>query len=70
MTATPAVAVRAVRTRRFYVGMALAFALTVFIGFSRSYFLKLHYDTPALSVLLHIHADSQKRPGRLSLASF
>lgn len=56
MTATPAVAVPGVRTRRFYVAMALAFALTVFVGFSRSYFLKLHYGTPALSVLLHIHA--------------
>jgi hypothetical protein len=56
MTATPAVAVRAVRTRRFYVGMALAFVLTVFAGFSRSYFLKLHYGSPALSLLLHIHA--------------
>ena len=55
MTATPAVAVRSRRTRRFYVAMALAFALTVFAGFSRSYFLKLHYGTPALSVLLHIH---------------
>jgi hypothetical protein len=55
MTATPAVAVRARRPRRFYVAMALAFALTVFVGFSRSYFLKLHYGTPALSLLLHIH---------------
>jgi hypothetical protein len=35
--------------------MALAFVLTVFAGFSRTYFLKLHYGTPALSVLLHIH---------------
>jgi hypothetical protein len=55
MTVAPAVAVRSRRTRRFYVAMALAFALTVFAGFSRSYFLKLHYGTPALSVLLHIH---------------
>jgi hypothetical protein len=56
MTVAPAVAVRSRRTRRFYVAMALAFALTVFAGFSRSYFLKLHYGTPALSLLLHIHA--------------
>ena len=35
--------------------MALAFGLTVFAGFSRTYFLKLHYGTPALSVLLHVH---------------
>jgi hypothetical protein len=56
MTATPAVAVPARRTRRFYVAMALAFALTVFAGFSRTYFLKLHYGSPALSLLLHVHA--------------
>jgi hypothetical protein len=55
MTVAPAVAVRVRRTRRFYVAMALAFALTVFAGFSRTYFLKLHYGTPALSVLLHVH---------------
>jgi hypothetical protein len=36
--------------------MAVAFALAVFAGFSRTYFLKLHYGTPALSLLLHIHA--------------
>jgi hypothetical protein len=44
------------RTRRFYVGMALASALTVFVGFSRSYFLKGWYATPELSRLLHFHA--------------
>ncbi|HEV8456514.1 MAG TPA: hypothetical protein VGQ24_16595 [Gemmatimonadales bacterium] len=43
------------RTRRFYVGMAVAFAITVFAGFSRSYFLKAHYGTPELSLLLHAH---------------
>jgi hypothetical protein len=55
MTVAPAVAVRVRRTRWFYVAMALAFALTVFAGFSRTYFLKLHYGTPALSLLLHVH---------------
>jgi hypothetical protein len=55
MTVAPAVAVRVRRTRRFYVAMALAFGLTVFAGFSRTYFLKLHCGTPALSLLLHIH---------------
>jgi hypothetical protein len=44
------------RTRRFYVGMALAMAITVFVGFSRSYFLKGWYGTPELSRLLHFHA--------------
>ena len=43
------------RERLFYVGMAVAFLITVFAGFSRSYFLKAHYGTPALSVLLQIH---------------
>jgi hypothetical protein len=43
------------RTRRFYVGMAIAFAITVFVGFSRSYFLKAWYGTPELSGLLHLH---------------
>ena len=43
------------RTRRFYVGMAIAIAITVFAGFSRSYFLKAYYGTPELSTLLHVH---------------
>ena len=43
------------RTRRFYVGMAIAITITVFAGFSRSYFLKSWYGTPELSGLLHIH---------------
>jgi hypothetical protein len=43
------------RTRRFYVGIALAITLTVFAGFSRSYFLKAHFGTPELSLLLHLH---------------
>jgi hypothetical protein len=43
------------RTRRFYVGMAIAITITVFAGFSRSYFLKAWYGTRELSGLLHIH---------------
>jgi hypothetical protein len=43
------------RTRRFYVGVAIAIAITVFAGFSRSYFLKSYYGTPELSLLLHVH---------------
>jgi hypothetical protein len=43
------------RTRRFYVGVAVAIAITVFAGFSRSYFLKSYYGTPELSLLLHVH---------------
>jgi hypothetical protein len=43
------------RTRRFYVGMAIAIAITVFAGFSRSYFLKAYYGGPELSRLVHLH---------------
>jgi hypothetical protein len=43
------------RTRRFYVGMAVAIALTVFAGFSRTYFLKAYFGTPELTLLLHVH---------------
>ena len=43
------------RAHRFYVGMAIAVLITVFLGFSHSYFLKAYYGTPELSLLLHIH---------------
>ena len=43
------------QTRRFYVGMAIAIAITVFAGFSRTYFLKSYFGSPELSRLLHIH---------------
>lgn len=43
------------RERLFYVGMAIAILLTVFAGFSRSYFLKAQFGTPPLSLLLHVH---------------
>ena len=43
------------RSRRFYVGMAIAIVITVFAGFSRTYFLKAFYGTPELSLLVHVH---------------
>ena len=43
------------RERLFYIGMAVAFLITVFAGFSRSYFLNTHFGTPPLSLLLHVH---------------
>lgn len=43
------------RERLFYVGMAAAILITVFAGFSRSYFLKAQFGTPPLSLLLHVH---------------
>ncbi|HEY3011914.1 MAG TPA: hypothetical protein VGJ36_04145 [Gemmatimonadales bacterium] len=43
------------RERLFYVSMAVLIAITVFAGFSRTYFLKAHFGTPPLSALLHLH---------------
>jgi hypothetical protein len=43
------------RVRVFYVGMAVAIALLVFAGFSRTYFLRARFGSPELSLLLHIH---------------
>ena len=42
--------------RRFYLGMAIASAILIFVGFSRTYYLKSHFPlSPALSVLVHVH---------------
>jgi hypothetical protein len=35
--------------------MAIAIAVTVFAGFSRTYFLKAYFGTPELNLLLHVH---------------
>jgi hypothetical protein len=40
--------------RIFFTGMALAMALTLFLGFSRSYFLR-GAELPALTPLYHVH---------------
>jgi len=46
----------------FYSGMALAMALTVFIGFARTYYLSSYFGTHttisggALTTLIHVHA--------------
>jgi hypothetical protein len=55
MTANLSVAGTRQGTRRFYVGVAIAVLITVFLGFSRSYFLKAYYGTPELSLYVHIH---------------
>jgi hypothetical protein len=55
MAVSTAAIATARRTRRFYVGMAIAITITVFAGFSRSYFLKSWYGTRELSGLLHVH---------------
>lgn len=42
--------------RKLFAAAAIAFAVIVFIGFARTYYLKIAFDTPALpSTLVHIH---------------
>jgi hypothetical protein len=41
--------------RLFFSGMAVAAAITVFIGFSRTYFLKGMFGAPELDVARHLH---------------
>src|SRR5215510_6025584 len=43
------------RDHIFYTGLALVFLSTVFVGFSRTYYLKIFFGTPHLSLLAHIH---------------
>src|SRR6185437_13420223 len=43
------------RDRIFYTGVAVVFAFAVFIGFSRTYYLKGFFGTPHLSPLAHLH---------------
>src|SRR5690242_97073 len=43
------------RERIFYSSVALVFGLCVFVGFSRTYYLKGLFGTPHLSWLAHLH---------------
>jgi hypothetical protein len=43
------------REQRFFLGMAAAAALTAFLGFAPTYYLKGLFGTPALSPLVHAH---------------
>ena len=43
------------RDRRFFIGMAVAAAVAVFIGFYPTYYLKAWWDTPVLPPLVHLH---------------
>jgi predicted membrane protein len=43
------------RRRRFYTGMALAIALTVFAGFAPTYYLRPYFQSTPLGGLLHLH---------------
>jgi hypothetical protein len=42
--------------RAFFIGVSLAMVAAVFVGFSRSYYLKGWYGSPALPTLYHLHA--------------
>jgi hypothetical protein len=39
----------------FFVGMAVAAAVTVFLGFARTYYLKSAFPTPPFPLLFHVH---------------
>ena len=52
--ATPA-AFRWRLDRAFFTGLSVLMVLAVFVGFSRSYYLKGLYGTPSLPTLFHIH---------------
>jgi hypothetical protein len=41
--------------RAFFAGLSLIMVAAVFVGFSRSYYLKGLYGTPALPTLFHVH---------------
>ncbi len=43
------------RERLFYTGMSIAFVITVFAGFSRTYFLRRYFNPQPLLPLLHLH---------------
>jgi hypothetical protein len=43
------------RERAFFTGMALAILITVFAGFSRTYFLRRYFTPGPLIPLLHLH---------------
>jgi hypothetical protein len=44
------------REHTFYTGIAVVIASVVFVGFSRTYFLKHLFGAPALPPLVHVHA--------------
>jgi FtsH-binding integral membrane protein len=54
MTVHPGLAVVR-RRRRFYIGVALAIAITVFAGFAPTYYLRAYYHSTPLAGLLHLH---------------
>jgi hypothetical protein len=53
MQAAPAIRKR--RERVFYIAMSIALVITVFAGFSRTYYLRPYFTTAPLMPLLHLH---------------
>jgi hypothetical protein len=43
------------RERLFYTGMSVAFIVTVFAGFARTYYLRPYFDSKPLVTVLHLH---------------
>lgn len=43
------------RDKVFYLSLSVASAITVFLGFSRSYYLRGYFGSPRLPVLFAIH---------------
>jgi hypothetical protein len=54
MQVTPALNRRR-RERWFYISMSVAAVITVFAGFSRTYYLRPYFNTAPLMPLLHLH---------------
>ncbi len=54
MQASPAI-LRRRRERWFYIFMSIAAVITVFAGFSRTYYLRPYFTTAPLMPLLHLH---------------
>jgi hypothetical protein len=53
--ASPTAPPRVRRRDRFFVGISAAAALTVFVGFARTYYLKSIFPTPSFPLLFHVH---------------
>jgi uncharacterized membrane protein YozB (DUF420 family) len=49
------IAARRNRDHRFFTGMAIAAALTVFVGFARTYYLGGFFEARPVSTLVHLH---------------
>ena len=40
---------------RFYLGMALAMGFGVFAGFTRTYYARSYFNSPAIPIWVHVH---------------